>query len=201
LFFASLAPWHGGETPLVNSHALWKALPQKLRERFEQRGLFYIRNLHAGQGLGPSWMKTFGTSDRAEVEALCAAGDIRFEWRKDGSLRLRELRPATRTHPDTGQTLWFNQADQFHPTNHPAQVCEALCEYFKGREQDMPHYCLFGDGSALDPLELTCIRETAKSLATAFRWETGDLLLIDNMSVAHGRNPYRGAREILVSMF
>ncbi|CAM5231048.1 hypothetical protein SANTM175S_04757 [Streptomyces antimycoticus] len=31
-------------------------------------------------------------------------------------------------------------------------------------------------------------------------WHTGDLLLIDNMLVAHGRRPYTGTRRVLVAM-
>ncbi|HKY34944.1 MAG TPA: TauD/TfdA family dioxygenase [Polyangiaceae bacterium] len=201
LFFCALAAAEGGETPLVDSHALWQALPRHLRERFEKRGLLYIRNLHGGKGLGPSWATTFGTSERARVESLCEAGDIRFEWKDDGSLRIWELRPATQLHPDTGEPLWFNQADQFHPTNHPAVVGDALAQYYRGREEDMPHYCLHGDRTPLDPTDLEVVRRTAKSLARAFSWQRGDLLLVDNMKAAHGRNPYRGAREILVSMF
>ncbi|MEE9382015.1 MAG: TauD/TfdA family dioxygenase [Nannocystaceae bacterium] len=201
LFFCCLPARQGGETPLVDSHALWKALPENLRRRFEARGLLYIRNLHAGKGLGPSWMQTFATTEHEQVEALCQAGDVRFEWRNDNSLRLWEVRPATRLHPDTQEQLWFNQADQFHPTNHPPRTRDALMEYFSGRETDLPHYCTYADGLPLDPADLDVVRETAANLATAFTWQQGDLLLVDNMKAAHGRNPYHGAREILVSMF
>jgi alpha-ketoglutarate-dependent taurine dioxygenase len=36
--------------------------------------------------------------------------------------------------------------------------------------------------------------------AISFRWERGDVLLLDNYLVAHGRNPYEGPRKILVAM-
>jgi len=34
----------------------------------------------------------------------------------------------------------------------------------------------------------------------SFPWQPGDLLMLDNMLVAHGREPFAGRREILVGM-
>ena len=36
--------------------------------------------------------------------------------------------------------------------------------------------------------------------AVAFPWERGDILMLDNMLVAHGRKPFTGPRKILVGM-
>ena len=33
-----------------------------------------------------------------------------------------------------------------------------------------------------------------------FPWNEGDILMLDNMQVAHGRNPFSGERKIIVSM-
>ena len=33
-----------------------------------------------------------------------------------------------------------------------------------------------------------------------FQWREGDVLMVDNMLVAHARNPYQGARKIVVAM-
>jgi hypothetical protein len=33
-----------------------------------------------------------------------------------------------------------------------------------------------------------------------FPWRKGDLLMVDNMLVAHGRAPYSGTRRIVVGM-
>lgn len=34
----------------------------------------------------------------------------------------------------------------------------------------------------------------------AFPWQPGDVLVVDNMLVSHGRRPFSGERRILVAM-
>jgi alpha-ketoglutarate-dependent taurine dioxygenase len=36
--------------------------------------------------------------------------------------------------------------------------------------------------------------------AAAFRWQAQDILMVDNMLIAHARNPYIGPRKIVVAM-
>ena len=47
---------------------------------------------------------------------------------------------------------------------------------------------------------LAQIRQAYEAEAFTFRWEKGDVLLVDNMAVAHSRTPYRGTRQVLVAM-
>jgi hypothetical protein len=44
------------------------------------------------------------------------------------------------------------------------------------------------------------IQETGLSLSCESDWQIGDVLLIDNVAVAHGRRPFTGDRRILVAM-
>ncbi|HEU4889434.1 MAG TPA: TauD/TfdA family dioxygenase [Thermoanaerobaculia bacterium] len=199
-FCCVIAPAEGGETPLADSRAILRELPSDVREQFVQRQVRYIRNLHGGKGLGPSWQKTFETDDRSVVEEFCRDTDSGFRWNDDGSVTIIQIRPATAVHPKTGQEVWFNQADQFHPSTHPPAVYESMMAFYDGREEAMPQTAAFGDGTPMDRAILDEVRRTAGQEMRTFPWQEGDLLMVDNMLVAHGRKPFKGPRKILVSM-
>jgi len=201
LFFCCVvAPEEGGETPLVDGRALLRELPREIVDQFRARGVRYVRNLHGGRGYGPSWQKTFQTEARTDVEALTGAAGAEAEWLDDGSLRLMQLGVGTARHPVTGEEVWFNQADQFHPSTHPEELYRSMLALYKGREALLPQNATFGDGGEIPPAYLTTIRQVTRSNLAAFAWRQGDLLMVDNMLAAHGRNPFRGPRRILVSM-
>jgi alpha-ketoglutarate-dependent taurine dioxygenase len=201
LFFCCVTPAEdGGETPLADSRRILQRLPAGVREAFRTRGVKYIRNLHGGLGFGPSWQATFETESRADVEEFCRATGTDASWNEDGSLTVTQIQPATRIHPVSGEEVWFNQADQFHPSTHPKAIYDSILALYGGREELMPQTAMFGDGGPIDVAMLDAVRQTVRDETRLFRWERGDLLMIDNMLVCHGRRPFTGARKILVAM-
>jgi hypothetical protein len=199
-FCCPQAPVSGGQTPLADSRRILSTLPPDLVAEFEERQICYVRNLRSqdAPGLGLSWQAVWETGDRDEVEAYCAREQIAFEWRDDGSLWTSQVRPATAAHPETGEKVWFNQADQFHPSNLGVDAAADLLEVL-GPEA-LPINATFGDGSPIPGEMIDVVRKGSWSEATAFDWQVGDFLVIDNMLVAHGRMPFEGPRRVLVAM-
>lgn len=201
LFFCCVVPPpEGGQTPLVSSRALLRALPTEIVKEFRSKKVRYVRNVHAGKGTGKSWQETFETTNREDVDRFASASGTQSWWNPDGSLRLISVRPATAVHPATGDEVWFNQADQFHPSSLPQATFENMMALYEGYEDELPENATFGDGSPIPIEYLQSIRETTRRLLVTFDWQRGDLLMADNMLLAHGRMPFKGERKILVAM-
>ncbi|WBQ08267.1 TauD/TfdA family dioxygenase [Kribbella sp. CA-293567] len=197
MFSCQLAAETGGATPLVDGTRWLEALDDDLTAAFSG-GVRYLQNLHGGMGLGKSWQDTFETSDRAEVERFLAASEASVEWRKDGGLRIVQLRPATIKHPRTNTEVWFNQADQWHPAGLGDETAQALAQIMPAEE--LPQAVTLADGTPIPDEWAVQIRDRGLASAVDVDWVTGDVLLIDNLLVGHGRRPFTGQRRVLVAM-
>lgn len=198
IFFgcAIAAEWKG-ETPIVDVRKVYARISPATRERFESVGWMLIRNY--GDGFSLPWQKVFHTEDRAEVEAYCTRSRIEFEWKSDNRLRTRQVRPAVRVHPTTGETVWFNHVAFWHISSlEPTDLRDEFLRQMAADE--MPYNTFYGDGQAIEPEVAEELRQAYAAELVAFPWQVGDLLMADNMLVAHGRSPYRGARRILAAM-
>jgi amino acid adenylation domain-containing protein len=195
-FYCSIPAAEGGETPLVDCRTLHRRLPPDLVARFSEKGLLYVRNFVPS--LDVSWQDFFGTGDRAEVEARCRRAGIDLEWRDDGGLRTRRRAQAVAVHPETGERIFFNQIALHHPSCLDPETRGSL-EAVLG-EGELPRDVRYGDGSPIDDGTVREVLDACWRESTAFRWQAGDLVLVDNMLVAHARNPYRGPRKLSVAM-
>lgn len=58
----------------------------------------------------------------------------------------------------------------------------------------------FGDGSSIDPADMAVAIELADELSFDTPWQAGDVALVDNFLVMHGRRPFSGKRAVLASL-
>jgi hypothetical protein len=67
-------------------------------------------------------------------------------------------------------------------------------------EDRFPRNCFFGDGSRIEDDIMHELCAIYQKHEMSFPWQAGSAILIDNLILAHGRNPYTGLRRILVAM-
>jgi alpha-ketoglutarate-dependent taurine dioxygenase len=196
ILFCCLRPaTSGGRTPVVDSRAVYAELDPALREEFVRKGVRYVRTY--GTGLGLDWREVFRTTDRAEVEARCAADGMSFCWRGEG-LRTSCVRPAALRHPVTGELSWFNQAQHWHPSCLGDRVRASLLASLGAGE--LPRTCTFGDGTPIPDDAMAAVLATYARLEVGLDWEQGDVMVLDNVLTAHARDPFTGPRRLLVAM-
>ncbi len=196
LFACLVAPAGGGETPVADSPAVLHALPAELVERFEQVGWLLIRNYN--EEIGASIAEAFGTDDRGAVESYCRANAIQFEWRPDGGLRTWQRRSAVVRHPITGQRCWFNQIAFLNEWTMDPELREYLVDVYG--EDGLPFNTRFGNGDPIGADVVGVIGEVYEKHTVRERWQSGDLLLVDNVRTAHARESFEGPREVIVAL-
>jgi acyl transferase domain-containing protein/alpha-ketoglutarate-dependent taurine dioxygenase len=197
IWFGCLVPAReGGETPVVDSRKVFARLAPALRDPFIEKGIMYVRNY--GNGLGLDWQTVFRTTSKEEVARRCRQEEMEFEWKDGDRLCTRSVRPAVVKHPETGEPSWFNQAQHWHIACLDADVRESLLSSFA--LEDLPRHCYYGDGSQIENSVMERILEVYKELEVSFPWRPKDVLMLDNLLTAHGRNSFTGERRILVAM-
>jgi alpha-ketoglutarate-dependent taurine dioxygenase len=195
-FLCSEPAEEGGETLIADSRIVFQRIHPAIVEKFARKQVLYVRNY--GDGLDLSWQTVFQTADKSVVERYCIKAGIEYEWKDNSRLRTSQVCQAVIRHPETGEMVWFNQAHLFHISGLEPQVREALCAGFK--KEDLPRNAYYGDGSEIELSALDDIREAYSLSSQKFHWRRSDVLLLDNMLVAHGRAPYVGPRKIVVGM-
>jgi alpha-ketoglutarate-dependent taurine dioxygenase len=197
IYFCCLqAPARGGETPITDVRRVYARIDPVVREEFAAKQVMYVRNYHPRVGL--SWQDVFQTSDVAAVESYCGQNGIRIEWTPGNRLRTRQVRPAIRFHPRTGEPVWFNHAAFFHVTSLDPIVQEALLGSYG--EEGLPFNTYYGDGSPIPEDVVAHLRDAYAAEQEIFPWKANDVMLLDNMSMAHAREPYAGDRNVIVAM-
>lgn len=190
------APTTGGATALADAAAVLDALPAELVQRFEQEGWLLTRTYN--DDIGASWTEAFDTEDRAVVEDYCRANAIEFAWQGDGALRTSQRRPAVVRDPATGRRCWFNQVAFLNEWTLAPEIREYLVDVYG--PDALPFNTRFGGGDPIGEDVVELINTVYAEHTVREPWQSGDLMLIDNIRTAHSREPFEPPREVLVAM-
>ena len=195
LFFGCLlASETGGATPICRSDWVLDRLKKEHPEfvqTFRDKGVTYTNIMpaepdpHSGQGR--SWKDTLSASSKTAAEARLNELRYSWEWQSDGSLKTTTPRLDAIRNVEGGDESFFNQLI-------------AAFRGWKDKRNDPSKSVRYGDGSEIDVQALNRAIEIADELTYDLNWETGDVVLIDNFRVMHGRRPYTGKRKVVASL-
>ncbi|MFJ7072058.1 TauD/TfdA family dioxygenase [Streptomyces sp. NPDC098781] len=196
LFACLTAPAAGGATALADAPTVLGALPTDLVVRFLREGWLLTRNYN--DEIGASLTDAFGSDDPGTVESYCRASAIEFEWQPDGGLRTWQRRSAVVRHPVSGRSCWFNQIAFLNEWTLAPEIHEYLVDVYGA--DGLPFNTRYGNGAPIGEDTVRLLNEVYQSHTVREPWQSGDLMLVDNIRTAHSREPYEGPREVLVAM-
>jgi alpha-ketoglutarate-dependent taurine dioxygenase len=185
----------GGETPVLDNEELAAALDPGVVSRFRDKGITYVRRYV--RGIHRTWREILRSDTRAQAEQYCTQHRIEIRW--DGDVpTTTSVRPAFCVHPEIGREVLVAQPLHWHPRALPPEMREQLFQVL-GPDQ-LPRHCTFGDGTEIADSIIDEIAAASAALERSLPWRPGDILAVDNLRTAHARNPYHGARKLLVAM-
>jgi hypothetical protein len=137
-------------------------------------------------------------------------------------MKLVHSLPTTRIHSHTQDEIWSNHMNVLHVDSIPAEFAYSaqhlrswkyVCLYYGfelgvlfqkhifhgGKASEMGHHVTHQDGSEMNSDYVNTIKQTVWKNTIVYKHQKGDVALLDNYRVAHGRQPYKGARSILTA--
>ena len=194
-FFCKQPAMSGGRNPLAFSPAVYDKMAEREPEfvrKLKQHGVRYVnlarRHTDSNSSVGTGWHTLFNTVDREKAAETATDMGYTVAWKTGDVLEM--VSPtinAFTTHPVTGRTAWFNKIItwyKLHMRNDPAGV-----------------HTLYGDFSEMPLSALNTMDEVIEEETVKIQWHKGDLVLLDNRLVMHGKSGGKGPREMWCSFF
>lgn len=194
-FYCDQPPIEAGETTLCDGIELYNQLSDGEREYFAQQRLKYIRHLMDGE-----WQTAFQTEDLNEVRRLCAENDSTITENADGSISIEYVCSATHKERRGDKEVFINSLLIVH------SVELSIRSGIAAKAVDLPRNACplvvrLENGSELPASLVEQVERTANEMSVRISWKKGDILMIDNTRVLHGRRKCRGTeRQIYVRM-
>ena len=193
-FFCEQPAERGGATPICRSDWLLErlaALAPAFVADCAAKGVRYSQTMPAdddlASGQGRSWRSTLSAESKAAAETKLAQLGYAWQWQTDDALSVTTpVLPAVRELAD-GSRSFFNQ------------LIAAFFGWQDARNDGRKAITL-GDGGALDIDAMLTAVALAEELTVDLQWQQGDVALVDNLRVMHGRRPFEGERRVLASL-
>lgn len=178
LWFYCVAPAvANGETTLCDGRAILSHLSPDTRRDFKERDILYRRNFSKSV-----WEAVYQTDKVSDVEAFCRANNLELALRDDGGIS---------TTYRSSATVRSAEADAFVNSI----LTFAAQEYIGGSEESQVRW---SDGEEIDRAKLLEVKAVSDGLTTAHPWQRGDLIMVDNTRVMHGRRAFQDDQRNIV---
>lgn len=195
-----------GETPLASFVELYDALPAAVTEPLEDERVVYSRELMdrgsrlyktlpngVTQSLALSWQEVSGCDDYVDARRVLEAEGYEVSIRGKRRLHTRCIQPVIGVHPKTQRKRWYLSDQITRRLPWYTRLPRRLLRSQLGMEFELE------SGRDFAPGVLDLVHKELSRLRFSFSWRRGDVLVLDNQQMSHGRNPFAGERLILTA--
>ncbi|ABG52500.1 hypothetical protein Tery_3399 [Trichodesmium erythraeum IMS101] len=175
-------------------------------------------------GFPKSWKAVFNTEDKSLVEKKCFDAGRQIKWLANDGLIAHYPMPIIGSHPITKEIAWTGFFPWFHIWGVCIDAWFAAKYQRKFRswlvflilflitlgqiclEKLIPERCkyraldvVFEDGSDLSFWDVYHIVKSYWKNTELFSWQEGDIVILDNYRMGHGRLPFTGERQVYIA--
>lgn len=211
VFYCHVPAASGGETIIGDMRRFMTMLEDRFLSELEARGLTYHRNFRAPdvphgsddypQIYHATLRQGFSSDDRQQIEHDCLRLGMEFEWIPDGSLSTRLHKEAFAAHPRRGDRVYFNHIlTQIIDPEWLGLVYDVYLDLYDRSGRPRPYHVTYGDGSPISDDDYRAVATGLSEAVVSFPWHARDVMIVDNIYTAHGRNPYTGRRDVQVAL-
>lgn len=205
----------GGESLLGDSRDVYRHISPHVRQEIEDRQLKFQRVLinqtfiqdrlsqkYSHFALLPSWQRNFATLDAELAENKARSSGHEVQWLKGGHMLISVIIKPTRLHPVTGEKMWVNNSHVFQLSKNVfgSRLYYLFKAFFALTRKPMTT-CFFADGAKIPEAFTDDILNATHKSAVPLLLNRGDLILINNETIAHGRRPFIGQRRLYFAMY
>ncbi|MBD2681859.1 MULTISPECIES: TauD/TfdA family dioxygenase [Nostoc] len=175
-FFCANPPLKDGETTVCDGREFFNKLSSSTKELFRKNNLKFTVTMSQ-----KDWQKKYQTDDLNKLEEMCHKNNTHLTVNADQSIMLEYICPAIIPSRCGKYQVFINS---LLPT-----------------KQLSPKILNFEDGSEIPDEVMSELNEIAEKITTEISWQKGDILMIDNTRILHGRRAFSdNQRDIYIRL-
>ena len=175
-FFCANPPLQDGETIVCDGQQFFQELSSSMKDLLTRKKLKFSSTLNK-----EDWQKKYKTNDFNLVKEICKSNGMEVEINEDESIN-RQFIDSAIHKSRTGQDYVFINSLLAAKHLNPEIVC-------------------FDDDSEITEEIMSELNEIAERITIEISWQKGDILMIDNTRIMHGRRAFEDEqRDIYIRL-
>ena len=175
-FFCANPPLKDGETTICDGEQFFQELSDSTKDLLRRKKLKFPGHLRK-----EDWQKKYKTNDLNVVKEICESQGREVQINEDESIDFKFICSAIHKSITEQKDVFINSLLQAKKVN-PKSVC-------------------FDDDSEITDEIMSELNEIGEKITIEISWQKGDILMIDNTRIMHGRRAfYDDQRDIYVRL-